>query len=120
MDCSSTFQILPLRLGSMTGIWRRQATDIVVIVHFLLFFLFFPLHHPPPLTHSCPSTPDHSPSEVRSHCPADSRPCLRPTLSLPLSTHLHQQEQVEAEMIWQLKTKKQPLCHPPQNQHETL
>src|SRR5258705_2854383 len=50
MDHSSTFQILPPRLGSMTGIWRRQVTDIVVIVHFLLFFLFFPLHHPPPLT----------------------------------------------------------------------
>src|SRR5258708_31084346 len=98
MDCSSTSWILPLRLVSTTGIQRRQATDIVVIVHFLLFFLFFfPLssstlnlspHHPHP--HSCPPTPDHSPSEVRSHHPTDSHLHSRPTLSLPLSVHLCQ------------------------------
>src|SRR5258708_6375139 len=99
MDCLPTFWILPPRLGSMTEIWRRQVTDIVVIVHFLLFFLFFPLHHPPPLTslhptppHSHPPTPDHSPSEARSCCPTDSCLCSRPTLSPPLSTHLHQRE----------------------------
>src|SRR6266436_6217905 len=98
MDCSSTSQILPPRLISMTGIWRRQVTDIVVIVHFLLFFLFLSppssstlnLSPPHPHPHSCPPTPDHSPSEARSHCPADSCLCLRPTLSLPLSAHLHQ------------------------------
>src|SRR6266436_9281202 len=100
MDHSSTSQIPPLRLRSTTGIQRGQATDIVVIVHFLLFFLFLSppssstlnLSPPHPHPHSCPPTPDHSPSEARSHCPADSHLCSRPTLSPPLSTHLHQQE----------------------------
>src|SRR5258707_6746282 len=59
MDHSSTPWILPPRLISTTGIWRRQVTDIVVIVHFSPFLSFhtfspflsfsFPLHHPPPL-----------------------------------------------------------------------
>src|SRR5258708_5798633 len=116
MDHSSTFWILPLRLRSTTGIWRRQVTDIVVLYIFSFSFFsynfasffcvsFFPLflplssttlnsspclhhHHP----HSCPSAPDCSPSEARSCCPADSHPCLRPTLSPPLSVHLCQQE----------------------------
>src|SRR5258708_38515803 len=57
---SAAFQILPLRLGSTTGIWRRQVADIVVIIHFFLFFLLFLLFllslsclsflHPPPST----------------------------------------------------------------------
>src|SRR5258708_11003689 len=52
---SAAFQILPLRLGSMTGIWRRQAADIVVIIHFSPFLSFL---HPPPSTHlhSTPTT----------------------------------------------------------------
>src|SRR5260221_6164611 len=79
MDHSAAFWIPPLRLGSMTGIWRRQAADIVAIIHFspflsFLSFSFFsssptlnssplhPDHHP----HSHPVTPDHSPSEARS------------------------------------------------------
>src|SRR5258705_7619177 len=50
MDHSSTFWIPPPRLISMTGIWRRQVTVIVVIVQFSPFLSFsFPLHHPPPL-----------------------------------------------------------------------
>src|SRR5258708_36473076 len=98
MDCSSTSWIPPPRLRSMTGIWRGQVTDIVVIVHFLLFLLSLSppssstlnLSPPHPHPHSHPPTPDHSPSEVRSCCPTDSHPHSRPTLSLPLSTHLHQ------------------------------
>src|SRR5260221_8482175 len=102
MDCSSTFQILPPRLISMTGIWRRQVTDMVVIVHFspflsfhtfspfLSFFFFSPPSpstlslsppHPHPHPHSRPHAPDHSPSEAKSCRPADSHPHLRPTLS---------------------------------------
>src|SRR5258708_9407905 len=96
MDCSSTSQILPLRLISMTGIWRRQVTDIVVIVHFLLFFLFLSppssstlnLSPPPPHPHSPPPTPDHIPSQTRSPFPSCPCPAFRPTLSMPLSTHL--------------------------------
>src|SRR5258708_34124866 len=108
MDRSAAFRILPLRLRSMTGIWRRQVPDIVVIIHFspflsflsFLSFSFFsssptlnssplhPDHHP----HSRPVAPDHSPSEARSHRPADSHPCSKSTPSLPPSMHLHQRE----------------------------
>src|SRR5258708_19307013 len=106
MDCSSTFQIPPLRLISMTGIWRRQVTDIVVIVHFspfLSFHTFSPflslfffsslssstlsLSPPHPHPHSHPHAPDHSPSEVRSCFPTASPPPFTPTLSPLLSTH---------------------------------
>src|SRR5258708_39955291 len=103
---SAAFQIPPPRLGSMTGIWRRQAADIVVIFCFspslsfpsFSFLSFFsspptfnssplhPDHHP----HSCLVAPDHSPSEVRSHCPTDSHLRSKPTPSLPPSTHLCQ------------------------------
>src|SRR5258708_23486489 len=103
---SAAFRILPLRLGSTTGIWRRQAADIVVIIHFSPFlsfpsfsFLSFfsspptfnssplhPNHHP----HSHPATPHHSPSESRSHYPADSHLCSKPTPSPPPSPHLCQ------------------------------
>ncbi len=39
---SAAFQIPPPRLGSMTGIQRRQVADIVVIIHFCFFsFSFF-------------------------------------------------------------------------------
>jgi|SRR5260221_10395903 len=122
MDCSSTFWIPPPRLISMTGIWRRQATDIVVIVHFSPFLSFsFPLCHPPPLAclhphpHSCPHTPDHSPSEARSCCPTDSCPCSRPTLSLLLSMHLHQQEP-ELTIPWHQEC----IAHDPQLIEVTL
>src|SRR6266436_6215333 len=109
---SAAFQILPLRLGSTTGIWRRQVADIVVIIQF--FFVFSPFlsfpsfsflsffssppafnlsplhpnHHP----HSCPVAPDHSPSEARSHRPTDSHLHSKPTPSPPPSTYLHQRE----------------------------
>src|SRR5260370_42447740 len=73
---SAAFQIPPPRLGSTTGIWRRQAADIVAIIHFSPFLSFpsflsllsfsspptlnssplHPNHHP----HSHPRTPDHS------------------------------------------------------------
>src|SRR5260370_13790047 len=108
MYCSAAFQIPPPRLGSMTGIRRRQAADIVVIIHFSPFLSFpsfsfssffsspptfnssplHPDHHP----HSRLVTPDHSPSEARSCCPADSHLHLKPTPSPPPSAHLHQQE----------------------------
>src|SRR5258707_14002372 len=105
---SAAFRIPPLRLGSTTGIWRRQAADIVVIIHFSPFLSFpsfssssffsspptfnssplHPDHHP----HSRPVTPDHSPSEARSRHPTDSHLCLKPTPSLPPSMHLCQRE----------------------------
>src|SRR5258705_10241418 len=108
MYCSAAFRIPPPRLRSMTGIQRRQAADIVVIIHFSPFlsfpsfsFLSFfsspptfnssplhPDHHP----HSHPVAPDHSPSEARSHRPADSHLCSKPTPSLPPSMHLRQRE----------------------------
>src|SRR5260221_11099554 len=59
MYCSAAFQIPHPRLGPMTGIWRRQVADIVVIVHFFVFLLFFlfllslshlSFLHPPPST----------------------------------------------------------------------
>src|SRR6266436_3899140 len=62
---SAAFWIPPPRLCSMTGIWRRQAADIVVIIHFFLLFFLFLLSlshlsflHPPPSTrlHSTPTT----------------------------------------------------------------
>src|SRR5260221_13979214 len=97
MDCSSTFQILPPRLISMTGIWRRQVTDMVVIVHFspflsfhtfspFLSFFFFsppspstlsfsllpPHPHPPPL----PPPPHHAPLNASSSRPSVPPPNL--------------------------------------------
>src|SRR5258708_40215978 len=42
MYCSAAFWIPPPRLGSTTEIWRNQAADIVIIIHFLFFsFSFF-------------------------------------------------------------------------------
>src|SRR5258708_17659935 len=105
---SAAFRIPPPRLRSMTGIWRRQAADIVVIIHFSPFLSFpsfsfssffsspptlnssplHPDHHP----HSRPVAPDHSPSEARSRRPADSHLRSKPTPSPPPSAHLCQQE----------------------------
>src|SRR5258705_12579883 len=104
MDCSSTFQIPPLRLISMTGIWRRQVTDIVVIVHFspfLSFHTFSPflslfffsslssstlsLSPPHPHPHSHLHAPHHTPSEVRSPSHTHSSPHYSPPPPLLLS-----------------------------------
>src|SRR5258708_34405839 len=105
---SAAFQIPPPRLGSMTGIWRRQAADIVVIFVFSPFlsfpsfsFLSFfsspptfnssplhPDHHP----HSHLVAPDHRPSEARSRHPADSHLHSKPTPSPPPSTPLRHHE----------------------------
>src|SRR5258707_9752415 len=125
MDHSAAFRILPPRLRSMTGIWRRQAADIVVIIHFspFLSFSFFsssptlnssplhPDHHP----HSHPVTPDHSPSEARSCCPTDSHLHLKPTPSLPPSAHLCQQE-LEPATPWHQGV----IAHDPQLIEGTL
>src|SRR6266436_6730133 len=108
---SAAFWIPPPRLSSMTGIWRRQVADIVVIIHFFVFspFLSFPSFsflsffsspptfnssplHPDHHPHSRPVAPDHSPSEARSRRPADSHLHSKPTPSLPPSAHLCQQE----------------------------
>src|SRR5258708_14109521 len=98
---SAAFQIQPPRLGSMTGIWRRQAADIAVIIHFSPFLSFpsfsfssffsspptfnssplHPDHHPD----SHPLAPDHTPSEARSHHPTDSHLHSKPPPSLPPS-----------------------------------
>src|SRR5258708_9349881 len=51
MDCSAAFQIPPPRLRSATGIQRRQAADIVVIIHFSPFLSSLSFLHPPPSTH---------------------------------------------------------------------
>src|SRR5258708_38475767 len=125
MYCSAAFWIPPPRLGSMTGIWRRQVADIVVIIHFSPFlsfpsfsFLSFfsspptfnssplhPNHHP----HSHPVTPDHSPSEARPHCPADSHLHSKPTPSLPPPMHLCQRE-LEPATPWH----RECIAHDPQ------
>src|SRR5258708_4983911 len=61
---SAAFRILPPRLGSTTGIRRRQVADIVVIIHFSPFLSFpsflslLSFLHPPPSTclHFTPTT----------------------------------------------------------------
>src|SRR5258708_28627658 len=107
---SAAFWIPPPRLGSMTEIQRRQAADIVIIIHFLFFsfsffsfflflvFLFLTPHlqlvstppRPPPSLF--PVAPDHSPSQVRSPSPPDSHLHSKPTPSLSPSMHPHLRE----------------------------
>src|SRR5258708_26371473 len=99
MDHSSTFRILPPRLISTTGIWRRQVTDIVVIVHFspfLSFFFFSPPSSstlslypsfPPPHTPPPPPSPPFSPSYLNSQFPSSLTPHPSTTISsLPSTT----------------------------------